>query len=607
MAALGLHTTGMLGRHIIQAYDCYGAVAVEKFRTDRICTPPETGEETPTDYHLYQLASTTAVAGVKCTVRKSSYPAMCGVWGHLKISDVPQIIHQQPVSAAWCSEMYSRKKFKTSQTGTSYPLELNKENYLQQDEVGSLTRTDSTINCKGQNMKFRKKLFTNSVLLSEYIVTIMEVKLRAQHQVIESMSDHLQLPCTTATGQCDTGSGTFVWTPPTASCNLQFVRTIQARTYQQTFLVDEEHRVILNNTGLLQPTGCSQLLTSTQYPKLFLSSKVMLEYHQLVASNLDIEIEIQNSAQFLLYLNSRVEHRLQTQLRAVICSQQSASAEEPIRLHDNIFIMARGSVTYRFRCPVVNLQLLTHSKCFADLPVQAANDKTAKWVSPITRVLKKHSTPAACSTHFPLVIQEKKLWLELPSLRPVSAPKNHTLLTLRADEEQMLDLATGGLYTTAEIQSWEALLSFPTYHTALLKSISLGACIGSNLCAPVSGQTAYDLENMMALPGWHTPWEYIKHQAELYGGTCSIVMLFYVIGKLMINAILIGLTAIREGPAAVLALLVELFAANTLTYRRIRARNRKARQRKQRREAFSSDEGINLTRLNPSAPLTEVE
>ena len=164
----------------------------------------------------------------------------------------------------------------------------------------------------------------------------------------------------------------------------------------------------------------------------------------------------------------------------------------------------------------------------------------------------------------------------------------------------MVDLARGGLYTQEEVRAWEELLAFPTYHSALLRSFSLGTCIAENLCDQVAGQPAYNLRNMMDEQlKWTDPWEVLQHSVERWGGMCSMLMLGYLVVRTLVDLVLVSLTAIWDGPAMVLALLVELYASSTLTYQRIRRRQRRAQQCQLRESALSSAEGLCLTRIQP--------
>lgn len=600
------------GRHLLTAYNCYAAKAITKYQTDGICNPPTTAPEDGTTYHLYQRSQTRTFTGYHCSVRRSAYPAACGVWGHVKLADVPEILHVQTVSPAWCRDMVTRRKFKLAATSTSFPLSLDRENYISMDEIGSLVRNGNSINCRGQTTHFKKQLLENTVLLTEYVVVVQSTKFMAKEQVVENTDRHIQLPCPLETSSCATGDGTFIWTAPHGKCPLQYVRTIQAVSFQSTFLLDVKNKVLLNTTGRIQPAGCNEVVTRTQYDKLFVSTTTLSHIHQLTPSNLDIELEVRNLAQFLLYLNHLGEERLDEHVQRITCNQRSEQADTPSRLFGNTFILARGSVTYLFQCPEVSLQILTDKRCFTDIPVKSTSEDHAQWVDPTTRVLKHHSTVVPCSPHFPLVIQEGKMWLELPSLRPVAAPQNNTLALRRSEPILSTDFAAGGLYTQDEVNAWESLLSFPSYHQALLRSISLGTCIQANLCQEISGQPHYDLGHMEAFPDWNNPLNWMKKKLEYYGGVCSLVVLFMVAVRLMVDIVLISLIALREGPAAVAVLIVELYCASTMTYKRIKKRNQKMRRRRMCRPAASTDEGLELTSIermgsHPSNPTHELE
>ena len=62
------------------------------------------------NYDIVQRSFTHEIRGHKCTVFRSRFPAMCGVWGHLKLTDVPEIMHQMPVALVCCHEMTTRCK-----------------------------------------------------------------------------------------------------------------------------------------------------------------------------------------------------------------------------------------------------------------------------------------------------------------------------------------------------------------------------------------------------------------------------------------------------------------------------------------------------------------
>ena len=207
-------------------------------------------------------------------------------------------------------------------------------------------------------------------------------------------------------------------------------------------------------------------------------------------------------------------------------------------------MLRRGAVTYKFTCPKVVVQILQSDKCYTDIPVMKSSDGRALWVSPVTRLIRRYSTPAPCSVHFPLVIQEEGLFLELPTLRPMTAPLNQSIMGTDEEGNKMIDLARGGLYTHEEVSAWEDLLAFPIYHTALLRSLSLGTCISKQLCTQVADQPGYDLDSIMDEQlSWRNPWEKLQRELEKWGGRCSIIMLAYLIVRTLVDIILLSLTA----------------------------------------------------------------
>ena len=583
--------TSIQSRHVLSAWNCFDARSITKFQTESLCQEATIEEEASQEYSLYQIQGTSKLIGYTCDVRKTTLPAMCGAWSHVKLADVPSILHQVPVSTNWCREMLSRRKFKVDKSSTSFPIQLNREMYISLDEAGSLRRVDNTINCSGQTVKFRKQLLLNTILLTEYHVLVREVQLLAREQAVENTDDHIALACPVTAGGCETGQGTHIWEVPPEECRVQFIRTLALQRVQGTLLVDQRHQIILNETGTVQPPGCVDKFISTEYPKLFLRKGAAPEFHTLQAQDLDMEIENKNRAQFSLFLNWHTEMKIRKQLKLAVCKHTHSSDEEPVRVRDDVFLLSRGSVTYKFVCPQQKMEILVSPKCFADVPVAGTNKHQALFVNPQTRLVRKHSTPMPCSTHFPIIIQEGKLWLELPSLRPVTPPTNWSLLhEINGDTPTLVDLSQGGLYTSSEIQAWEALLAFPNYHESLLKSVTLGTCAQERLCPQDASTPRYDLSNILTEVEAMNPVGWLKRAAAQYGSYCSILVLLYVALKLLIDIVLVGITLLREGPVAVAALLVELYWSSGRAFQRIRRRNLRQRQHQKRRSALPTDD-----------------
>ena len=111
-------------RHTITAWDCFAAKSIERYDTRQLCSTEEMSPEPTQKYQLYQKTHVRRVTGYFCQVRVTHIPAMCGVWGHVKLADVPEILHQFEVSIGWCNELVTRRKFKLDSASASFPLKL---------------------------------------------------------------------------------------------------------------------------------------------------------------------------------------------------------------------------------------------------------------------------------------------------------------------------------------------------------------------------------------------------------------------------------------------------------------------------------------------------
>ena len=173
-------------------------------------------------------------------------------------------------------------------------------------------------------------------------------------------------------------------------------------------------------------------------------------------------------------------------------------------------------------------------------------------------------------------------------MRVIPPPKDGAVLrTDESEDQQLLDLASGGLYTKSEINSWERLLSFPQFRRAELHSIALGSCLHSGACQVTGSAAAYDLTQLEAAT-WFNPWDEIKRTTAEYGQLCSIIMLAYFLLKGLINVILVTLTCIQTGVTAAIALFLDLYFSSTMAWKKIRDRHQRIRQREAELERLAS-------------------
>ena len=74
-------------KHTIAAYNCFAADKIAKYKTQLMCSEEKKAPPVMKNYDIVQRCFTHEIQGHKCNVFRSRFPAMYGVWGHLKLAD----------------------------------------------------------------------------------------------------------------------------------------------------------------------------------------------------------------------------------------------------------------------------------------------------------------------------------------------------------------------------------------------------------------------------------------------------------------------------------------------------------------------------------------
>ncbi len=89
-------------------------------------------------------------------------------------------------------------------------LKLNTWNYFQMTATGSLQAYPSYLSCEGQETRHGDKLLENEVELLELRVRVQNEKFVVHYTSVESVTDHLHLPCSVQEESCKTTAKTYV-------------------------------------------------------------------------------------------------------------------------------------------------------------------------------------------------------------------------------------------------------------------------------------------------------------------------------------------------------------------------------------------------------------
>ena len=553
----------------ISAWDCLNPVGMEKIKRETFCEA-EDKEHDRTSYLVAQKALAQEVKGYSCSVQYSEFRFRCGTWSHLKMGAVPKIQLDVETSINWCQTLVQRRKFRTEESSQSFPIQLNRKNIFSVVTTGALIDQGDHIVCKGESRHENNQLLTNLVILKQFTVIVQEEKLKMDSKTVESLNQHEILPCGPRDHGCVTGSRTYIYDVPKSDCDLQYVRTIKTIPYGN-YVVDEEQGLILNRTAPTSLPGCRFEITATQFQDIYLVSPSHRDkMESLSAANVELDLDYHMLADYNQYKREKLVQQVKHNNHLWNCQAlRDSKPNIPIRIKGDLHILVAGDIIYRFRCPKIKVEIRDSDVCYEDVPIQSEEEL---FVDLQTKIIKKHSGRTLCSRHFPTVVQTETSWLELPHLKKIKEPKTIPHPDVAVHHE---DRSQAGLYTQRELLSWKESIALPQFKSALLTELTQGVCAVSG-CTFTGNSPSYDLTNLIPkLEEELNLWKKIKSWIREYGDLMALFVIMYVVVKMLINTTLILFTLMKEGPGAMIALVVTLFISNQREYRRIRRKNQR--------------------------------
>jgi len=538
--------------------------------------------------------------GWSCSISYSAFTYKCGVWGHLKTATVPQIQHTVTVSAPWCRTLVTSRIFIPPGSTENIPIQPNRVNIIPVQTVGALELKEDKISCTGQELKIGGHLVKDILEVKEFHVTIQEETFLIKDTSVEVQSEHLSLTCKDGETACVTGSSTFIWDPKLPACQLEIVRFIKPVRIG-TLFVDRVNKIILNSTERVYLPNCRNAeILGTSYDGIFLVQDDGNSGYlsKMAPRNLRMDVEVNNLGSYIMYEAEQMYQQLQGQWLDTMCTQRFyANPGTPIQVDKNRYALLRGQVMYLFTCPTKSSSILESTNCYADVPLDT---NPPSWVDPRTLLRKNYSSIIPCNPRFPVKILTEGQWLAItphvvPTIPPLPGPPQLAGDLLVQHE----DLARGGVYTTAEQMSWESLISYPTFHHALMEEISLGSCLNNRQCGDIAssagGVPAYDLTRLLPDTESWNPWENFKKAIYENGAFLSALVLLITAVQWLINLSAMATAMFRGGPAAAVAVLGTLLCSGPRAYVQVQRRQR----RQQERERATAPMEMEMYSLDP--------
>ena len=168
-----------------------------------VCSPVTEQSSSSKKMYLVQPRTVTHLKGFRCRIKERRFCYYCGSFSHLKVAKVPTIQHNVLVSTDWCRLLSTQRHFQPPGSNQLFNMVIDQTTFVQVAAAGELKVAETMPTANG--------LVDDLMELVEYSVLVESKDFVAQGQMVESKSDHLELPCKLNSGGCETGDGTYIF------------------------------------------------------------------------------------------------------------------------------------------------------------------------------------------------------------------------------------------------------------------------------------------------------------------------------------------------------------------------------------------------------------
>ena len=573
-----LNALRLTNAYNITYYDCGDINGLTTYRINGSCKHAQWNDrEEVTKYNILQKRERERMYGFSCKVTRSTITEYCGSFSHNKLAEAPVLEVNYPISPMACVEMADSGVFMTP-NGQGRNIDLEAVNVVHVEELGTINVKDNQVQCKGQSKRFANGQIVDEILqVSQFKILVTKERYIVDKGRIEVVDERLRLPrsCKLENHGCVTADKVYTYLPPPKQCTLEKARTVEMEE-MDGYLVDANHKILLRKGHLTpSPTGCPTAeIYATEYPNIFLTQNS--EDWPSLNDDLDVIDYISARDDYIVFF---IEGLLQQQKQTIadqLCQKALTHQTNEIIQTDNKdeFIRRSGDTIEHFHCVRKVAEIVDDAtSCYADIPLKEG------FVKAHNRLFTEHSARLPCNPHFGLkVLTEEGIWIELnPIAKKIDEPLKVPSNILEYKHEDMSD---GGLYTTAELESWKDHLAMPDYHDAISKSISYGVCVHNGQCNSKSNIQPYDLGvivpqiNQIA-EVYRNIWTVLDDDIRACGTYISLIVILWEIVKLSSFISVIIVTVMRDGVDGAKAVLYMLLCRSRRVAERVSRRHRR--------------------------------
>ena len=560
----------------VSAVNCNAPAKIFTYTTESICKQQMDEPEVPLGINtaVLQLPKSETVKGYSCMARYNQVSGMCGAWAHVKLREAPTFNRFLHLSVDKCQEMVMNKKF-TTPAGEEVNLKFNEPTFIKSNEVGSLQLLidQNIVACKPEAQHIGGKLLQNSLVLVEYEILIQEQEYLVTENQIETHTDQIHLACQPKQRSCVTGRKTYIWSIYN-SCGLMKVSTFLPMVQGSLYISHQQH-FLLNVTGQASLPGCKiSSLKATSFDNIFIADATDVQHLPVILpQEINIDTSHKSSLSYLSHtINQQLRQLEQNQLTRMCVINSDLRADETFQISGLTYGKRRGDTVYIYTCRIEHVEIDSRKVCYDRVPL-----KNNLYMDFSTRLIHKFATIVPCLKRFPIQIRtDSGIYVALtPEISQVPTPPNHQPWKLNTTVSEE-NFAASGLYTQAEMDSFDFLLDFPMYREAMLSELTYGTCT-STKCHPVISSNSqlypnFDLSRLTDPEGviedLYSPAHFLKTVVQKYANYCAIIIALIWTIKTAINVITLLAIWTICGFAATSTLFCEFYLFNLSMARR---------------------------------------
>ena len=473
-----------------QGQDCTQPQQLQSFRMDQeSCKGKLQDPGIQHTYAILQEQDSHDAKGYRCSKIVSRFTYVCHnnlVASHQRLATIPQIEVTEELTTEECQRMAIGGIYR-GPDHQDHPVQMDQTTIMNFHEAGRQEISGATIICEGEQVKLGDRIIDGVVILDQVRISVRKIHLRfstVRGTVVKE--DHLSLPCPGYDHSCTISSATYIWGTLDAT-KYKRVQVIQASIFQdqgQQVLISQQARIRLVLGNAVQEHGHDYF--RTKYPQIYVTKGEATYLDEFSYELLSLTSWIEARDDFITW---SMEDRMKTMLEDLEqsdCTQAQAQAQAQVtmaahsevgylELENNTFGVMLGEVMYSFKCQQVQVTPRVTTECFKELPVHLGGKE--KYLTPLTRILVDQGTRVPCSALMPGKFKtEQGQWMAAtPALQVVATPI-HKEQHLNTDPGKHVDMSEGGLYTTAQLEDFTRLVTYPKVRKAIKHNMIHTVC-----------------------------------------------------------------------------------------------------------------------------------